>query len=91
MKRQLDKREKKELNQKIKDAFGIEEFIDKKDKVEILDEKTVFVNESVKFFYFEGTLVPTLINILEKNFLAVAVIDMPAVKFIAGGADVMRP
>ena len=43
------------------------------------------------FFYLEGKIIPTLKLLLKNNFLKKVTIDMGAVKFIASGADLMRP
>ncbi|MEA3430500.1 MAG: RNA-binding protein [Nanoarchaeota archaeon] len=90
---QLSKKDIKDINLKLCDSFGRCDFITKKDDVKLLEDgfKVVHVNSESLFFYYENKLVPTLKLILKNNFLKKIVIDMPAVKFIANGADVMRP
>ncbi len=90
MRKQIRKKEIKELNAEIMENFGVSEFLDKKAKVEVEDE-LVFVNDELVFFRHEGKLVPCLKLILKRDFLKKVVVDMPAVKFMVSGADVMRP
>ncbi len=63
----------------------------KKDKVECIDEKIILVNNKPSFFYYEKRLTPTLKLLQEKELLKKIVVDMGAVKFLVGGADLMRP
>ncbi|MEM2138922.1 MAG: DUF1947 domain-containing protein [Candidatus Woesearchaeota archaeon] len=80
---------KKEYNLELhkKERYEIFENIEKKD----LNYKVVLINNMPKFFYYENKIIPTLKLILENNFLKKITIDMGAIKFIASGADVMRP
>ncbi len=87
----LSKSEAKELQQQIKTAYNIE-VIGKKDIVqENPDNKSIYINNELAFFSVEDRIVPTLKLILKNNFLKKITVDMGAVKFIVGGADVMRP
>lgn len=63
----------------------------KKDLVECVDEKIILINKKPCFFYYEKRLVPTLQVLQEKELLKKIAVDMGAVKFLIGGADVMRP
>lgn len=90
MRKQLSKKDIKHINSRLKDSFGLDNFVNKKDDV-YLEDDIIFVNKEPVFFYLDTILVPTLKLILKDNFLKKVVIDMPAVKFIANGADVMRP
>ena len=66
--------------------------LSKKDHVELLDNKVIFVNHKPLFFYHEGKLVPTLHNIIKHpSLLKQIVVDMGAVRFVVSGADIMRP
>ncbi|HIH14980.1 MAG: hypothetical protein QT08_C0016G0015 [archaeon GW2011_AR17] len=65
--------------------------ISKKDTVEIIDDSIILVNKKPCFFYYEKKLVPTLQNLQEKDLLKKIVVDMGAVRFLVGGADLMRP
>ncbi len=65
--------------------------VSKKDSVEVIDDKIILVNKKPCFFYYEKKLVPTLQVLQEKEFLKKIVVDMGAVKFLIGGADLMRP
>jgi len=85
----LRKSDVKEFNEKIK-VFGVE--LKKTDKVEIVDETAVLVNNKAEFFYVGDKVVPALKCVLEgKVTLKKIVVDMGAVKFVASGADIMRP
>lgn len=88
MKKTLSNREVKSLLFLIKEKYNLE--LSKKDKYEIIDN-IILINNNPKFFYYEKEIIPTLKLILENNFLKKITIDMGAVKFIASGADVMKP
>ena len=93
MKKQLNKKEIQEYNQKIKREFGIEEFFNKKEKVESEkgEEEFILQNGTPMFFFKEHKMHPTLKLLLNKQILKTITVDMGAVKFITNGADVMRP
>ena len=80
----------KDINEKLKSTYGLD-MLSKKDKVELADEKYYFVNSNLHFFLHEGKIIPTLKLILTNNFLKKITVDMGAVRFVASGADVMRP
>ncbi len=66
--------------------------VSKKDNLELHDEKVLYINHQSAFFYHEKKLVPTLHYLLKQpTFLKNIVVDMGAVKFVVGGADIMRP
>ena len=90
-KKRLSKKEIKELNKNIEQSFDLSNFVDKKDKAEIVDDNIVVVNDEWSFFYYENKLVPTLKLIMKKEILKKVIVDMPAVPFMVKGADVMRP
>ncbi|MBW3003386.1 DUF1947 domain-containing protein [Candidatus Woesearchaeota archaeon] len=90
MRKQLSKKDIKDINSVLNENFGLDCFISKKDDV-YLEDGLVYINKEPCFFYIGEKLVPTLKLVLKVNFLKKIVIDMPAVKFIANGADVMRP
>lgn len=91
-KQALRKSDIKDLNERI-NVYGI--VLDPKgDKVEVVDNKIVLVNDKAEFFFYEHDLhiLPTLKAILSKNIIMKkVVVDMGAVKFVASGADIMRP
>lgn len=89
--KRLSKKEIKEINKQVEQRFAISEFFDKKDKVELIDEQIITLNDESSFFYHENKLIPTLKLIMKNNFLKKVVVDMPAVPFMVKGADVMRP
>jgi len=87
----LSGKEVKALNELLLEKYGLAEFLERHANVELVEDKFIMVNGEICFFYPEDTPIPVLRLILKNNFLKQAVIDMPAVKFIANGADVMRP
>ncbi|MBD3203980.1 DUF1947 domain-containing protein [Candidatus Woesearchaeota archaeon] len=90
MRRHLRNQEIRDLIEKIDNLFNVD-IIDKKDKVEIVDDKFILCNDKAVFFYREKKLIPTLKIILKNNFLNKITVDMGAVRFVAKGADIMRP
>lgn len=95
MKKQLSKSEIKELNEKM-EKIGLKNFFDKKDRVELIkDHEThqefVSCNGEVALFYLGDKTIPTIKLLLKQMILPQVVIDMGAVKFMAEGADLMRP
>ncbi|MEM4272291.1 MAG: DUF1947 domain-containing protein [Candidatus Bilamarchaeaceae archaeon] len=69
--------------------------ISPKQKVEIVwlaDKYAVMhVEDSPLLFEFEGRWLPLLKLVMQSNPYKKITVDMGAVKFIAGGADIMRP
>ena len=90
MKKQLSKSEVKDINEQLR-VFRYE--LSKKDQVMLIDDdvKIVLVNNQPEYFYYQDKIFPTLKNLLKKEILKKIVVDMGAVKFVASGADVMRP
>jgi len=92
MHKQLSKKEIKELNEKIKSQFNIEDFFDKRENLEQeANEFTTIKRGNMPIFIVQENLIPTLKLLLERQFLPIVTVDMGAVKFITSGADVMRP
>ncbi len=92
MKRQqLSKKDVKEINSKLEERFGVQNFIDKKSSLELIDDKFLKVDNEIVFFYLDDEIVPTLKQLLKENFLKKITVDMGAVKFVVKGADIMRP
>jgi PUA-domain protein len=87
----LSGKEVKALNELLLQKYGLADFLGRQANVELVEDKFVQVNGETQFFYLEEVPIPVLKLILKNNFLKKAAIDMPAVKFIANGADVMRP
>ena len=89
----MSNKEIKQLNQQLKEFYGLDDFLNKKDEVELIEGeyKLISVNNVFCFFYYKDKLIPALKLLLRNNFLPKIIIDMPAVKFIINGADVMRP
>lgn len=95
MKKQLSKSEIKELNEKLA-SIGLVDFFDKKDRIELIkDHEThqefILCNNEVSIFYHDNKAVPTIKLLLKRMVLPTVVVDMGAVKFVAEGADLMRP
>lgn len=66
--------------------------LSKKDHAEMLDDKVILINHKPFFFYHESKLAPTLHYLLEHpDALKKITVDMGAVRFVVGGADIMRP
>lgn len=96
MKRQhLRRRDIRSLEESLKGRYGIDIPLQKAGRVERVSLKEVeliVVDGKPWFFSSDGKeFFPTLHLLLERQFLKSVVIDMPAVRFIANGADVMRP
>jgi len=93
MRKHLSNKEIKQLNQQLLELYNLDNFLDKKEKVELVENEHRFIAVSGEnyFFYYNQKPIPTLKLLLKNNFLPKIAIDMPAVKFIANGADVMRP
>lgn len=89
MRRQLSKNETKELSLQLDKLYS--QAIDKTSQAEIVDEKIVLINKKPSYFLHDGVPIPMLRLLLEKNFLKKVTVDMGAVKFVAKGADIMRP
>ena len=88
MRKQLNKREIEEFSEKIskyKIAFN------KKDRMEIIDNKLLAINGVASFFLIDDEWIPTLKYILNNQILKTITVDMGAVKFVVSGADIMRP
>ncbi|MEM4268015.1 MAG: PUA domain-containing protein [Candidatus Woesearchaeota archaeon] len=90
MQKSLSNSEIRVINAKIREAFGIDKSINPKESV-VLSGGIVFVNRTALFFEHKHLLAPTLHLLMKNNFLKKAVVDMGAVRFIANGADIMRP
>ncbi len=90
-KKTLNKKEIRSLNEDLA-SYGFE--FDKKAHVEILEDESIkaIKSDEVLFFYLESDIIPTLKAVLSgKVKIKSAIIDMGAVRFIANGADIMRP
>lgn len=88
MRKQLSKSEIKELNKRLS-GFNI--ILDKKAKIELIENKFIYINNQLRFFFYEDKIVPVLKLLLEKDLLRTVIVDMGAVKFIVSGSDIMRP
>jgi len=67
--------------------------ISKKDQVELREDqiKFLFINKKPAFFWHDQQWVPTLRFLQTQAILKTIIVDMGAIKFLIGGADVMRP
>lgn len=84
--KRLSNKEVKEIADKINE-------IDKKDIVDLVDDKFLKINNEIKYFKFEEMWIPTLKYIYAKKScdLKKVIVDMGAIKFVTNGADIMRP
>ena len=89
MRKQLNKSEIKELNEKLKQKYNFEYF-NPKDNV-VLQDNFYYKDGKVALFVLNDEIIPALKILLEKNFLKTITVDMGAIKFVAPGADIMRP
>ncbi|MFH2020912.1 MAG: DUF1947 domain-containing protein [archaeon] len=87
MKKAMNHSEAKEFLGTI-EHYGLD--FSKRDKFEIYGD-IILINGEPMFFYHEKRLVPTLKLLLKKMVLRKITVDMGAVRFVASGADVMRP
>ncbi len=86
----FDKHQVKELVEYISSEFSINIDLGKSDSV-VRQDDILLINNRPLFFYHEGKLYPTLRFVLERGWPKKIIVDMPAVRFIINGADVMRP
>jgi len=86
--KQLSKSQIKSINSQI-ETYNIS--LNKKDNIELLDDEIILVNNEPWFFYLDSVPIPTLKLELKKNLLRKVTVDMGAIKFVANGADIMRP
>ncbi len=84
------------FNKELEHA-GYELKISKKDSVESVEDKEqglklILINNNSAFFYYKERLIPTLKFLqTHPDLLKKIIVDMGAIKFVAGGADIMRP
>ena len=89
MKKTLDKHGKETLNAALASFNYV---FEKKDIMMLEDDRYVWHDNVFSFFKTdEEVWVPTLHILLKKAVLPLVVVDMGAVKFVANGADIMRP
>ena len=86
----LNKSEIRALEDEFVLKYG-QAIVNKKDFVQNIDDKYLLVNKEPYFFYHEKKLVPTLKLLMKLDILRKVTVDMGAVKFVANGADIMRP
>jgi PUA-domain protein len=91
--KQIRKSEIKKINSQIKELYGLDDFISKTSKAEIIEDKSIkllAIDNVIQFFFKDDLLIPTLKNL--KDFtLPSVIVDMGAIKFVSNGADIMRP
>lgn len=84
-KQRLSKRDIKQLNEQLPLLE-----LSKKAKVEN-EDGLLLLEDKPALFYYAQRPVPHLKLLLEKDLLKSVQVDMPAIKFLINGADVMRP
>lgn len=88
----LRKDQVKRFNDQIFELYGAEDFFSKKEPVVLVEDKILLKSGQPSFFIFEDKPIPILKIVLQdKVNLKTITIDMGAVKFVASGADIMRP
>ena len=88
MKRAMSNKEAKDFISKVSETYG--QSFSKKDRLE-QDEDIIIINNAPDFFFYKDRVLPTLRLMLKNNFLKKVTVDMGAVRFVASGADIMRP
>ena len=86
----LSKSDIKQLNQKLADQSISYEF-SKKARLELVEDEYYVENKECLFFIKDDKVIPTVRLLLKGDLLPKVTVDMGAVKFVAGGADIMRP
>lgn len=94
--RQLSNKDLRALEEECRALYGAEGLFEGKRRLESADTEKgeVVFADGVPWLFRAGegrVLAPTLHLLLARQFLREIAIDMPAVRFIANGADVMRP
>ncbi len=92
-KKQLRKSDIRKLSDEISEKFGISGLFSKDDNIELASDEydIIMINNEPSFFYLDGELLPTLKFCQKNDVLKKVVVDMGAVRFVTGGADIMRP
>lgn len=93
-KKQLRKSEIKDIAKKVEELYGKADLLTKNDSVIIGQtdkNKIIYINGEPLFFYEGDMIIPTLKLLAKENLLKKVTVDMGAVRFVANGADVMRP
>lgn len=86
--KQLSKSDIKKL---LEENKYLEKYITKKSNIAI-DENYLLIDNKPLFFMFEEKIVPTLPILLKDiSILPQVIVDKGAIKFVANGADIMRP
>ncbi len=88
MKRAMNNKEVKEYTEKLHVAYNLA--YTKKDHFD-KDENIIMINNEPAFFLSEDKIIPTLKALLKTDLLKKVKVDMGAVRFVASGADIMRP
>ena len=91
MKKQLGKTDIWQLGELVKRSFQSPDLFNPNDRVELIDNEIYLANNRPVVIKAQGRLIPTINVLLEHNFLKMVVVDMGAVQFVTGGADVFRP
>ena len=86
MKRAMNNKEVKEFVEKM--VYGLS--FSKKDHFD-KDDNVILINNEPMFFFHEDKLIPTIKLLLKNSILKKITVDMGAVRFVASGADIMRP
>ncbi len=88
MKRALRHKEIKAIINSVEEAYSIK--LGKKSRYE-LNENIILIDNEPCFFYYNDRIIPCLRFLEKHDCLKKITVDMGAVRFIAKGADIMRP
>lgn len=79
-------------NKEVKEVALEVEGINKKDVVDLIDDKYLRINNEISYFKFENKWIPTLKNVHKNNIhMKKVTVDMGAIRFVTNGAHIMRP
>lgn len=82
---------KSEIKKLLEEYPFVKKFVTKKSQV-VEEDDFLRINGESLFFFKEEKLIPTLHSLLKEiNLLPYVVVDKGAIKFVANGADIMRP
>ena len=91
--RTLSKSDIQNINEALQKTYG-KKLLNTKDNIRLIEDEQEIITKKGKplFFKQDNTYIPLLKHLLQDySFIKKATVDMGAVRFIVGGADVMAP
>ena len=91
--RTLSKSDIQNINEALQKTYG-KKLLNTKDNIRLIEDEQEIITKEGKplFFKQDNTYIPLLKHLLQDySFIKKATVDMGAVRFIVGGADVMAP